>query len=72
MCVCERKRTHRQRKVLGEKRGGGEGVVMGVRFTLVRLAPLDIPDIPTSRMLVAPSSACSLLGAVDSRGLSCL
>lgn len=41
---------------------GGREVVVGVRFTLVRLAPVDIPDIPTSRMLGAPPSSSSLSG----------
>lgn len=46
---------------------------MGVRFTLVRLAPLDIPGIPTSGMLGAPpSSPCRSGAAVDSEGLLCL
>lgn len=45
---------------------------MGVRFTLVRLAPLDIPDIPTSGMLEAPPSSSSMSGAAeDSGGLLC-
>lgn len=46
---------------------------MGVRFTLVRLAPLDIPDIPTSGMLEAPPSSGSTLGAAEGSGrlLSC-
>lgn len=48
---------------------GGREVVVGVRFTLVRLAPLDIPDIPTSGMLGAPpSSPCMSGAAVDSGG----
>ncbi len=42
---------------------GGREVVVGVRFTLVRLAPLDIPDIPTSGMLEAPPSSSSMSGA---------
>lgn len=52
------------------ERERGEGkVVVGVRFTLVRLAPLDIPDIPTSGMLGAPpSSPCMSGAAVDSGG----
>lgn len=33
---------------------GGREVVLGVRFTLVRLAPLDIPGILTSGMLGTP------------------
>lgn len=53
-----------------EKRGGGgEEAVAGVRFTLVRLAPLDIPDIPTSGMLEAPPSSSLRVGGC--RGLSC-
>lgn len=51
---------------------GGREVVMSVRFTLVRLAPLDIPDIPTSGMLEAPRSSSSTLGAAQhSGGLLC-
>lgn len=51
---------------------GGREVVVGVRFTLVRLAPLDIPDIPTSGMLEAPPSSSSMSGAAeDSGGLLC-
>lgn len=50
----------------------GGGVIVGVRFTLVRLAPLDIPDIPTSGMLEAPPSSGSTLGAAEgSGGLLC-
>ena len=44
---------------------GGREVVVGVRFTLVRLAPLDIPGIPTSRMLEAPPSSSSMSGAAE-------
>lgn len=45
---------------------------MGVRFTLVRLAPLDIPDIPTSGTFEAPPSSSSMSGAAeDSGGLLC-
>lgn len=51
---------------------GGRVVVVGVRLTLVRLAPLDIPDIPTSGMLEAPPSSSSMSGAAeDSGGLLC-
>lgn len=51
---------------------GGREVVVGVRFTLVRLAPLDIPDIPTSGMLEALPSSSSMSGAADdSGGLLC-
>ena len=46
------------------QKGGGE-VVVGVRFTPVRLAPLDIPDIPTSGMLEAPPSSSSSSGAAE-------
>lgn len=46
---------------------GGREVVVGVRFTLVRLAPLDIPDIPTSGMLEAPPSSSLHVGGC--RGL---
>lgn len=41
------------------------GVVLGVRFTLVRLAPLDIPGIPTSGMLGTPLSSPCTSGAVE-------
>lgn len=41
---------------------GGREVVVGVRFTLVRLAPLDIPGIPTSGMLEAPPSSSNSSG----------
>lgn len=45
---------------------------MGVRFTLVRLAPLDIPGIPTSGMLEAPLSSSSHVGGCGGlAGLSC-
>lgn len=46
---------------------GGREVVVGVRFTLVRPAPLDIPDIPTSGMLEAPPSSSLHVGGC--RGL---
>lgn len=52
-----------------EERGGGREAAAGVRFTLVRLAPLDIPDIPTSGMLEAPPSSSLCVGGC--RGLSC-
>lgn len=42
--------------------GGGRELVLGVRFTLVRLVPLDIPDIPTSGMFEAPLSSSCLSG----------
>lgn len=68
MCqfVCERRRAHMWsgRFVCGR---GGREVVVGVRFTLVRLAPLDIPDIPTSGMLEAPPSSSLHVGGC--RGL---
>lgn len=48
---------------------GGREAVAGVRFTLVRLAPLDIPDIPTSGMFEAPPSSSLRVGGC--RGLSC-
>lgn len=52
---------------------GGRELVVGVRFSLVRLVPLDIPGIPTSGMLGAPpSSPCRSGAAVDSEGLLCL
>lgn len=70
--VCER-RTHVEWEVsVCVCVEGGREVVVGVRFTLVRLAPVDIPDIPTSRMLEAPPSSSSMLGAVeDPGGLLC-
>uniref|UniRef100_A0AAV2IQR3 Uncharacterized protein n=1 Tax=Knipowitschia caucasica TaxID=637954 RepID=A0AAV2IQR3_KNICA len=54
--VCRARRRRRGR------RGRGLGVVVGVKFTLVRPAALDIPDIPTSRMLEPSSSS---VGAVE-------
>lgn len=51
---------------------GGGKLVVGVRFTLVRLAPLDIPGIPTSGMLEAPPSSSSHVGGCGGlAGLSC-
>lgn len=51
---------------------GGGKLVVGVRFTLVRLAPLDIPGIPTSGMLEAPPSSSSHVGGCgELAGLSC-
>lgn len=44
---------------------GGREVVVGVRFTLVRLAPLNIPGIPTSGMLGTPLSSPCTSGAVE-------
>lgn len=61
----------------GESRSGnlgwGEGSLLwGVRFTLVRLAPLDIPGIPTSGMLEAqPSSSSHVGGCGGLAGLLC-
>lgn len=47
-------------------------LVVGVRFTLVRLAPVDIPGIPTSGMLEAPPSSSSNVGGCGGLvGLSC-
>lgn len=51
---------------------GGGKLVVGVRFTLVRLAPLDIPGIPTSGMLEAPPSSSLRVGGCGGLvGLSC-
>lgn len=54
----------------------GEGVGGGRRGCEIhpgeRLAPLDIPDIPTSGMLEAPPSSSGMSGAAqDSGGLLC-
>lgn len=54
------------RFVCAAGRGAGwGGGVLGVRFTPVRLAPLDIPCIPTSGMLGTPLSSACTSGAVE-------